>query len=68
VHLTGGRPGRANKVLSIRKRNSKTIIRNVFIDNRIVSLVIRYIKGLSKSIKGSIVIRFLPERVGRLIV
>jgi hypothetical protein len=68
VHLIGSRPGRANKVLSIRRRNSKTIIRNVFIDNRIVSLVIRYIKGLSKSIKGSIVIRFLPERVGRLIV
>jgi hypothetical protein len=68
VYLIGGRLGRVNKVLSIRRRNSKIIIRNVFIDNRIVSLVIRYIKGLSKSIKESIVIRFLLERVRRLIV
>jgi hypothetical protein len=55
-------------VLSIRRRNRDIAIRNVFIDNRIVSLVVRYIKGLSKKISRSIVIRFLPKRVGRLLV
>ena len=68
MHLTKGRLGRANKVLSVRRRNSKTIIRNMFIDNKMVSLVVRYIKGSSKSIRGSTVIRFLLERVGRLMV
>ena len=68
VHLTAGRPSRSKEVLSIRRRNKDIAIRNVFIDNRIVSLVVRYIKGLSKTISRSIVIRFLPERVGRLLV
>jgi len=62
------RPSRSKEVLSIRRRNRDIVIRNVFIDNRIVSLVVRYIKGLSKTISRSIVIRFLPKRVGRLLV
>ena len=68
VHLTASRPSRSKEVLSIRRRNRDIAIRNVFIDNGMVSLVVRYIKGLSKTISRSIVIRFLPERVGRLLV
>jgi len=68
VHLTAGGPGRSKEVLSIRRRNGDMAMRNVFIDDRIVSLVVRYVKGLSKTMSGSIVIRFLPERVGRLLV
>ena len=68
VHLTGGGPGRANEVLSVRRRNGETMMRNVFVDDGMVSLVVRYVKGSSKSMKGSTVMRFLPERVGRLIV
>jgi len=68
VHLTAGGPGRLKEVLSIRRRNGDIAIRNVFIDNRMVSLVVRYVKGLSKTISRSIVIRFLPKRVGRLLV
>lgn len=68
VHLTAGRPGRSKEVLSMRRRNRDMAMRNVFIDNGMVSLVVRYMKGLSKTMSRSIVIRFLPERVGRLLV
>jgi len=68
VHLTAGRPSRSKEVLSIRRRNRDIAIRNVFVDNRMVSLVVRYMKGLSKTISRSIVIRYLPKRVGRLLV
>jgi hypothetical protein len=68
VHLTGGGPGRANEVLSVRRRNGETMMRNVFVDDGMVSLVVGYVKGSSKSMKGSTVMRFLPERVGRLMV
>jgi hypothetical protein len=68
VHLTAGGPSRLKEVLSIRRRNRDMVIRNVFINDRMVSLVVRYVKGLSKSMKGSTVIRFLLERVGRLLV
>jgi len=68
VHLIASRPSRSKEVLSIRRRNRDIVIRNVFVNNRIVSLVVRYMKGLSKLMKGSIVIRFLLERVGRLLV
>lgn len=68
VHLTAGRPSRSKEVLSIRRRNGDIAIRNVFIDNGMVSLVVRYMKGLSKTMSGNIVIRFLPKRVRRLLV
>jgi len=68
VYLIASRPSRLKEVLSIRRRNRDIVIRNMFIDNGIVSLVVRYIKGLSKTISRSIVIRFLPKRVGRLLV
>jgi len=68
VHLTAGGPGRSKEVLSIRRRNGDIAIRNVFVDNGMVSLVVRYIKGSSKTMSRSIVMRFLPERVGRLLV
>ena len=68
VHLTAGGPSRSKEVLSIRRRNGDMVIRNVFVDDGMVSLVVGYVKGLSKSMKGSTVMRFLPERVGRLLV
>jgi len=43
VHLTASRPSRSKEVLSIRRRNRDMVIRNVFINDRIVSLVVRYI-------------------------
>ena len=68
VHLTAGGPGRSKEVLSMRRRNGDMAMRNVFVDDGMVSLVVRYVKGSSKTMSGSIVMRFSPERVGRLLV
>jgi hypothetical protein len=69
IHITGGQPARGTELLSLQHYNTvHGLLRNIFIENGLVSFVICYHKGYS--IKGStrIIHRYLPKEVSELVV
>ena len=69
VHITGGQPGRAPEILSIRFTNTiQGQHRNVVIENGMVVFVTRYHKGYNISGDVKIIHRYLPRPVGELVV
>ncbi|OOO04500.1 hypothetical protein AFCA_000004 [Aspergillus flavus] len=69
IHITGGQPGRATELLSL--RHSNTVHgrhRNIFIEHGLVSTVTTYHKGYSISNTTKIIHRYLPKPVSELVV
>ena len=67
IHITGGQPGRAPEVLSIRHSNTaKGGHRNMFIEDGMVVVATRYHKGYAVSGDVKIIHRYLPREVGEL--
>lgn len=68
-HITGGQPARAPELLSIQYSNStSTGLRNIFVENGLVSFVTYYHKGYSVQNSTKIIHRYLPREVGELFV
>ncbi|KAF9882534.1 hypothetical protein FE257_007679, partial [Aspergillus nanangensis] len=68
-HLTAGHPARGTEILSLRHVN--TLYgghRGVFIENGLVGLVTAYHKGYHMAGSTSLIHRYLPERVSKILV
>lgn len=68
VHMTSGQPGRGTEVTTMRFRNSVLQDRNVFVVDGQVMTVVRYHKSQSQWDKPKVVPRFLPSRLGQVMV
>ncbi|EAW23656.1 putative telomere-associated RecQ helicase [Aspergillus fischeri NRRL 181] len=69
VYITGGQPGRATELLSLRHSNTlHGRHHNVFIEHGLVSTVTMYHKGYSIDNTTKIIHRYLPKAVSELVV
>ncbi|KAL5371657.1 hypothetical protein DPSP01_014102 [Paraphaeosphaeria sporulosa] len=68
VHVTSGQPGRGSEITSMRFRNGLLQDRNLFVVDGDVMTVARYHKSQSQWDKPKIVPRFLPARLGQVVV
>ena len=69
IHLGGGQPARAPELLSIRSSNSiETGLRNLYVENGLLSFITFYHKGYSISGSTKIIHRYLPREIGSLLV
>lgn len=68
IHLCAGQPGRAPELLSVRHRNTENSSRNIFIEDQLVVLAVRYHKGFHVSNDIKIIHRYLPREIGSLVV
>jgi hypothetical protein len=69
MHITGGQPARGPEIISIRHSNTvKGGHRNIFIKDGMVVFVTQYHKGYSASGDVKIIQRYLPRKVGELLV
>jgi hypothetical protein len=69
IHLLGGQPARTTELIGLRHRNTAHGgIRNILIENGMVSLVFFYHKGLNTSGQVRVIYRYLPRPLGDLLV
>lgn len=69
VYLCGGQPARGRELLSIRHRNTPGGgIRDVFIEDGLVTFVTKYHKGFYVSNDVKVIHRYLPREIGELVV
>lgn len=68
VHVTSGQPGRGTEITSMRHRNGCLQDRNMFVVDGDFMTVTRYHKSASQFDKPKVVPRFLPPRLGQLLV
>jgi superfamily II DNA/RNA helicase len=68
VHVAGGQPARGPELLSVRWRNGVLQDRNLYVIDGQVAVVTRYHKTQSQWDKPKVVVRFLPDAVGQLVV
>ena len=69
VHLTGGQPGQATELLSIRHENRPDKSgRDVFVKDGQVAIVTGYHKKYAKRGKAKILHRYVPREVSELVV
>ena len=68
VHVWGGQPGRGPEVMTLRHCDSWQLIRNVFLLDGQVMLVTDRDKMKAIRDNGRKVARFLPDRIGRMMV
>ena len=69
AQLSSGAPARGTELLSIRYKNTENgLIRSVFIEKGLISLVPTYHKGFIRSAKPKIIHRYLPREVSILYV
>jgi superfamily II DNA helicase RecQ len=69
VHLTAGLPARSTEILTLRHTNTASGgLRNIFIDQDLVMIVLGIHKTLTKTQRLKIVHRFLPEEVGTILI
>lgn len=69
IHLTAGLPARSTEILTLRHTNTAIGgLRNIFIDQDLVMIVIGIHKTLTKTQRLKIIHRFLPEEVGTLLI
>ena len=68
VHMTSGQPGRGSEITTMRHRNGLLQDRNIFIVDGQVMTVVRYHKSQSQWDKPRVVPRFLPPRLGQVMV
>ena len=69
VHIVGGQPSRAPELLSLQHINTETNRRrNIFIEDRMVTLVSVYHKGFYASNDIKVIHRYILQEVGKLLV
>lgn len=68
VHIWGGQPGRGPEVTTLRHCDSWQLVRNIFILDGQVMLVTDRDKTKALRDQGRKVARFLPERIGQLLI
>ena len=69
LHTVSGQPARATEILGVRWKNTEQGgVRNIFIEDGLVSLVISYHKGYMNSGNLKIIHRYLPKEIGELLV
>jgi superfamily II DNA helicase RecQ len=68
VHMTSGQPGRGSEVTTMRHRNGVLQDRNIFVMDGQVMTVVRYHKSQSQWDKPKVIPRFLPQRLGQVMV
>ncbi|RSL77007.1 hypothetical protein CEP52_017750, partial [Fusarium oligoseptatum] len=67
-HITGGQPSRGEEITGLRLVNGINRDRNVFVIDGDVVLVTQYHKSLAHFDSPKVIPRFLPERIGQLLV
>jgi superfamily II DNA or RNA helicase len=68
VHITGGQPARGTEIAILRHFNAQQNMRNVYIQDGRVIIVTRYHKAQALTGQLRVIPRFLPTRVGQLLV
>jgi superfamily II DNA helicase RecQ len=71
VHVTSGQPARGTEIVIYQHTNSSSSSngsRNIFIDRGLVCIFSHYHKNITKANRTKDIFRFLPERVGNLMV
>jgi len=68
IHITGGQPGRGTEITTLRYANAMQTIRNIFVKEGRVMIVTEYHKSMAVTDQVKVIPRFLPERVGKLLV
>ena len=68
VHIESGQPARGSEIVTMRHRNGLLQDRNVFVVDGAVMTVVRYHKSQSQWDKPKVVPRFLPPRLGQVMV
>lgn len=68
VHITGGQPARGPEITSLRFKNGFLQDRNIFVMSGQMSTVTRYNKSQSQWDEAKVIPRFLPWKVGQLLV
>jgi hypothetical protein len=68
IHITGGQPGCGTEITTLRYANATQSMRNVFVKEGRVMIVTEYHKSIAVADQVKVIPRFLPERVGRLLV
>jgi superfamily II DNA helicase RecQ len=69
IHLLGGQPARTTELLSVRHTNtSYGGLRNIIIQHKMVCFVISYHKGYGISGQAKVIYRYLPQRLGEVVV
>jgi hypothetical protein len=69
IHVMGGQPARAPELLSIQHVNTQASHHwNVFIKDRLVTLMMAYYKGFHASNNIKLIHQYMPRAVGELVV
>jgi hypothetical protein len=68
IHITGGQPGRGTEITTLRYANAMQSMRNIFVKEGKVMFVTEYHKSMAVMDQVKAIPRFLPERVGKLLV
>jgi superfamily II DNA helicase RecQ len=68
IHITGGQPARGTEITILRYLNAQQNMRNVYIQDGRVIVVTRYHKAQVSTGQLRVIPRFLPTRVGQLLV
>ena len=68
VHVWGGQPGRGPEVITLRHCDTLQVMRNIFIYDGQVMIITDRDKIKAIRDHGRKVARFLPERIGRMMV
>lgn len=69
VHLTSGQPARGTEIISLRYQNTvQGHLRNIFVEDGLVSTVTAYHKGYSVFGSTKIIHHYLPKEVGELLI
>ncbi|CAG8320632.1 unnamed protein product [Penicillium salamii] len=68
VHIYANAPNRGPELMSIRHCNSERKRRNVFIEDGMVTFVSRYHKGFHVANDTKVIFRYLPQKIGELVV
>lgn len=68
VHITAGLPGRGTETTTIRFRNTKLGIRNLFVRGGKVVIVISYTKARASNNHSFYVVRYLPDSLDQSII
>ena len=69
IHITSGQPARGTEIVSLRYHNTvEGHLRNIFIEDGLVSTVTAYHKGYSITASTKIIHRYLPKEIGELVI
>jgi hypothetical protein len=69
VHMTGGGPPRRSELVTVKFKNSANgNSRRIGIEDGAVRVTTKYYKNIGQTGKGKVIYRYLPRKVGKLVV